>query len=158
MKRQRILIGDCERNFVKEAREALKGSYEVTTASSRKESLEKAKNECPDMVIIGFLEPRGDSFRLYKELKENPETSNMPLLVVDVRPNNYSRKGWRKHERAQMDSEGYLTRPVESGELREAIERILRSSDLKPVELDEALERMEKLIEQVEKIEKMLIT
>lgn len=158
MERQRILIGDCERNFVEEAREALKGSYEVTTASSRKESLEKAKNERPDIVIIGFLEPRGDSFRLYKELKENPETSNMTLLVVDVRPENYSRKGWRKHERAQMDSEGYLTRPVESGELREAIERILRSSDLKPVELDEALERMEKLIEQVEKIEKMLIT
>lgn len=158
MERQRILIGDCERNFVEEAREALKGSYEVTTASSRKESLEKAKNERPDIVIIGFLEPRGDSFRLYKELKENPETSNMTLLVVDVRPENYSRKGWKKHERAQMDSEGYLTRPVESGELREAIERILRSSDLKPVELDEALERMEKLIEQVEKIEKMLIT
>ena len=120
--------------------------------------MEKAKNECPDMVIIGFLEPRGDSFRLYKELKENPETSNMPLLVVDVRPENYSRKGWRKHERAQMDFEGYLTRPIEFGELREAVEKILRSSDPRPVELDEALERMEKLIEQVEKIEKMLIT
>ena len=158
MKRQRILIGGCEPNFVEEAKKALKGSYEVTTASSRKESFEKTKNECPDMVIIGFLEPRGDSFRLYKELKENPETSNIPLLVVDVRPENYSRKGWRKHERAQMDFEGYLTRPIEVDELREAVEKILRSSDPKPVELDEALERMEKLIEQVEKIEKMLIT
>jgi CheY-like chemotaxis protein len=158
MKRQRILIGDCEPNFVEEARTALKGAYEVTTASSRKESLEKARSECPDAMIVGFLEPRGDSFRLYKELKENPETSNIPLLVVDVRPENYSRKGWRKHERAQIDFEGYLTRPIESGELREAVEKILRSSDPKPVELDEALERMEKLIEQVEKIEKMLIT
>jgi hypothetical protein len=53
---------------------------------------------------------------------------------------------------------GYLTRHIEIGELREAVEKILRSSDPKPVELDEALERMEKLIEQVEKIEKMLIT
>ena len=158
MKRQRILIGDCEPDFVAEAKKTLKSSYEVTLASSRKESLEKAKRECPDMVIIGFFEPRGDSFRLYKELKENPETSNIPVLVVDTRSENYSRKGWRRHERAQIDFEGYLTRPVESAELREAVERVLRSADLKPVELDEALEQMEKLLKQVERIEKMLTT
>jgi PleD family two-component response regulator len=156
MKRQRILIGDCESDFVAEASKALKGSYEVTVASSRKESLEKAKGECPDMVIVGFLEPRGDSFKLYKELKENPETSNIPLLVVDVRPEDYSRKVWRRHERAKMDIEGYLTRPIEFGELREAVERIFRSADPEPLALEETLERMEKLLEQVEKIEKML--
>ena len=70
MERRRILIGDGESGFLAEARKALGNSYEVSVASSRKESLGKARGECPDMVIIGFLEPRGDSFKLYKELRE----------------------------------------------------------------------------------------
>jgi PleD family two-component response regulator len=156
MERRRILIGDGEPDFVAEARKALEDSYEVTVASSRKESLEKARRECPDVVIVGFLEPRGDSFKLYKELREDPTTRNTLLLIVDVRPEEHSRKGWRRDERTQVDVECYLTRPVEIPELRETVARSLRSAEPKRMELEEVLEQMEGLLKRVERIEKML--
>jgi CheY-like chemotaxis protein len=156
MEKRKILIGDSEPGFVAEAKEALEGSYEVTAASSRKESLRKVRRECPDVIIIGFLEPKGDSFRFYKELKEDPTTANVPLIVVDVRSEDYFRKGWRRSERIQMDIEGYLTRPVEAAELREALAMVLRNAGPKSMELEEVLKQMEKLLKRVERIEKML--
>jgi DNA-binding response OmpR family regulator len=157
MERKRILIVDSEPDFVAKARKTLEGSYQVSVASSREEGLEKAKREYPDLVIVGFLEPRGSSFKLHKELRENLTTREIPLLVVDVRPEEHSRKGWTRDEGMQMDAEGYLTRPIESDELREEVARVLKSVTAKPVELEEVLEQMEMLLKRVEKIEKMLV-
>lgn len=156
MEKQRILIVGSELGFITEARKALEASYEVSVASSKAEGLEKAKRESPDLIIIGYLEPRGDSFKLHKELRREIATRNIPLLIVDVRPEEHSRKGWRLDEGMQMEAEGYLTQPVDPNELREEVARILKSAAPRPVELEDILEQMEILLRRVERIERML--
>ncbi len=157
MERQRILVVDREPAFLRTARAALEDLYEVSVASTRSEGLEKAEREAPDMVIIGFLEPRGDAFKLHKELKGSAETSGVPLLVVDVRPEEHSRKGWRKEEGAQMDAEYYISRPIEPTELAELVGDILETVAPKSVELDDILERMERVLKRMEKVEELLV-
>lgn len=157
MERKKILIVDSEPGFVARARKALEGHYQVEVASSREEGLEKAKRGYPDLIIVGYLEPRGNSFKLHKDLRENLTTREIPLLVVDVRPEEHARKGWTREEGMQMDAEGYLSRPVDPDELREEVASILKSVAAKPVELEDVLEQMEMLLKRVEKIEKMLV-
>lgn len=157
MKRHRILVVDSEPDFVKTVREALNSSHEISAASTRKEGLNKAKRETPHMVILGYLEPRGDAFKLHKELRETLVTKNIPLLVVDVSPEEHTRKGWRRKEGMHMDAEDYISRPVKPAELAELVGGILEIATPKPMELRDALEQMEMILKRVDKIEEMLL-
>lgn len=158
MKQHRILVVDSEPDFINTVREALDTSYEVSVASTKKEGLNKAKRETPHMVILGYLEPRGDAFEMHKELRETLVTKNIPLLVVDVSPGEHTRKGWRRDEGMQMDAEDYISRPVEPAELAKLVEEILEERAApKPLELREVVEQMERVLKRVDKIEKMLL-
>lgn len=157
MKRRKILVVDREPAFLKAARGALEGLHEVSVASTRSEGLEKAEREAPDMVIIGFLEPRGDAFKLHKELRGSLRINRMPLLVIDVCPEEHSRKGWRREEGSQMDAEDYVSRPIEPKELAELVGDILETAVPKSVELEDMLEHMERVLKRMEKIEDLLV-
>ena len=154
MKKLKILVVDNKHDFVKLARNVLGISgYQVFTISDRKGGLEMARKETPDLVIVGALEPQGDAFKLNKELRDSPETGNIPTLIVDVRPQEHSQEGWRWHEGMQMNAEDYLTRPIEPAELVGAVKRILdRVTSQRPVDSSEILNRMEETLRRVEKL------
>jgi len=158
MSEKRILVVDMEPAFIRTARQALRDRYQLSIASSRSEGLEKARQEAPDMIIVGFTEPRGDSFRLHQELNKDHRTSQTPLLIVDVCPAEHCRKGWRGEEGKQMHAEDYIARPVEPAELAELVGEILDKATPKPMEMDDMLEQMEKVLERIEKIEKLLVS
>ncbi|MBA7674119.1 hypothetical protein ES703_82326 [subsurface metagenome] len=155
MDRAKILIAGSDPGFVEAAREALQGLYAMGTAYSVNEALNRAKEERPEMVIIGFLEPRGRSFELHKQLRADLITEDIPLLVVDVRPEEHSRKGWRKNEGMQLDAEGYITQPIEPGELRQAAARIIGRAVQKE-EATETIDQVVAVLEQIKQVEKQL--
>lgn len=152
----RILIVGSDAAFVEETSDVLGNSYSVESACSREEGFKRARESLPEMVIIGFLEPRGDSFKFYKELRGDSVTQDISLLVIDVRPEEHLRKGWRKDHGMQLNAEGYLTQPVDPDELRRAITGIIgraaagKQGDMKTVE------QAHSVLEQMEQIEKGL--
>ena len=158
MKNLKILVVDNKPDFVKLARRVLGVSgYQVFATHNRKRGLEMVRREFPDLVIIGALEPRGDAFKLNKELGDSPETMRIPTLVVDVRPEEHTHKGWRWHEGMQMNAEDYLTRPIEPAELVRAVKRILsRITSQRPLDSSEILNRMEETLRRLEKLETSL--
>jgi len=105
----------------------------------------------------GQMEPRGDAFKFHKELKENPKTDIIPLLVIDVRPEEHSRRGWRKEEGAQMCAEDYISRPIEPAELTELVGDILETATPKSPEIEHLIEHIEKVLKRMEKIEELLV-
>lgn len=155
-RKQKVLVAGCELDFVASAKAALEAHYTVSVASSKKEALEKAKRGSPHLVVIGFLEPRGDSFKLHEELREAPATSDISLLVVDVRPQDHTRKGWRTYEGVRMNAEGYLTQPVDPDELREEVARVVLGAAAERVDSKEVLEQIDLVLRRVERIEKAL--
>jgi len=156
MKQHKILVVDSEPDFIKTVRKALDTSYQVSIASTRKEGLSEAKKETPHMVILGYLEPQGDAFQLHKELREGLTTKNIPLLVVDVSPEEHTRKGWRREEGMQMNADDYISRPVEPPDLLELVGEILDRAATKPMELRDALKQMEGILKRVDKVGEML--
>jgi DNA-binding response OmpR family regulator len=138
------------------AKVSLEDSFEVVVASSKKEGMEKVRRETPDLIILGYLEPRGTSFGFHKELRSDQATREVPLLVVDVSPDAHSQKGWKRDEGLQMEAHDYISRPVEPATLRKAVESILCRTGTKPLEIAEVLDRMVELLRRVDTIEKQL--
>ena len=105
----KILVIGNEAEFLERAKESLDAAeYDVSVTSDEEEALKKAKEEAPDAIILGYMEPRGSAFKLHSELREGWLTKNIPLLVVDVNSDEHTRKGWRREEGMMMDAENYI--------------------------------------------------
>ena len=105
----KILVIGNEDGFLERAKESLDSAeYDVSLISDEEEALKKAKEETPDAIILGYMEPRGSAFRLHSELREGWLTKNIPLLVVDVNSDEHASKGWRREEGMMMDAENYI--------------------------------------------------
>jgi DNA-binding response OmpR family regulator len=122
---KRILVADMDPGFLKTVGEYLRKQFDISHAINPDTALRKAESEQPDLIVLGYFEPRGESFNLHNELRERASTASIPILVVDVAPRDHLRKGWNRVEGLQMEAEGYLTRPLDAKTLNCEIKRIL---------------------------------
>lgn len=124
-KGNRILIIDDELDFVEALRVTLEAkSYQVTTATSRVQGLEEMKQP-PDIVVLGTVSPAGQAFAFHNWIKQHPRYRDVPLLVIDARPDERLIRGWRKFEGMQLESEDYVSKPIEPAVLVPRIQRLL---------------------------------
>lgn len=156
-RKPRILIVDSETDFRARAQSALEGVYELTFASSREDALAKVKHGSPDLIVVGYIEPRGNAYRLHKDLRGEMATMNIPLVVVDVRPEEHLRKGWRRDEGMQMDAEEYISRPIEPSEFKATVGKVLQKASGMPMDIKQVLRQMEDTLEEIDKVEKLLV-
>lgn len=59
----------------------LKG-YQVVIAADGQEGLNLAAKEKPDLVLLDVMMPRLNGLEALKRLKDNPETKNIPVVVI----------------------------------------------------------------------------
>ena len=123
----KILIVDDDPIFVDSVKTAFEAkSYVLLTAYSRTEGFKKVRDENPNLILLGTTMPRGSAFELHKELKDDLQYRNIPMLVVDASPENHAQKGWRRDEGLMLDAEDYISRPVEPDLLLQRVEELLR--------------------------------
>jgi diguanylate cyclase (GGDEF)-like protein len=58
--------------------------FEVTTASSGKEYLEKIKKETPDIIILDVMMPEISGLELLRQIRQDPKTMAIPILLVSA--------------------------------------------------------------------------
>ena len=56
--------------------------YEVITATSGQEALEKVESEKPDIVLLDVMMPGMDGFEVCSRIKSNPEQAHIPVVMV----------------------------------------------------------------------------
>ncbi len=62
--------------------------FEVATAENGTEAWTRlSQGGLPDLIISDFLMPQMDGFSLFKEIKKNAETKNIPVLILTSRKN-----------------------------------------------------------------------
>ena len=116
MKKQRkVLVVGSIPDFHLLVGKSLEDQFDVVYASSENEGLSKARTERVEVLLLGYLEPRGSSFRLHKKLREGWITKHIPQLVVDVHFPGQPEKAWNSEEAMQMDAEDYLS--IEPGDV-----------------------------------------
>jgi len=123
---EKILIIDDESDFVEAFRRTLQAkSYQVVTASSKAEAEKMIRAEEPHVVVLGTIAPAGQAFSLYQWLKQHSRYGDIPLLVIDARPEERPFKGWRRFEGMQLLSEDYVSKPIEPAALVPRIQSLL---------------------------------
>lgn len=127
---RKILTCDDEKNIVRLIQVNLeRQGYEVVTAYNGRECLEKVASEHPDLIVLDLMMPEMTGFEVLEELKKNPETQNIPVIMLTARTQDQDvLRGW------QSGVECYLTKPFNPIELLTFIKRIFAMEEQKPVE------------------------
>ena len=82
----KILLVDDEPDFLSVIRMRLsKSGYDVVCAHHGKDALDKLKLKRPDVIISDVMMPVMDGVDLYQEIKKNPETKNIPVIIITVK-------------------------------------------------------------------------
>jgi len=124
-----ILVVDDEADFTEALKKSLEAkSYQVITATNRSEAEELARNQRPDLVVVGTIRPRGAAFQLHLWLKETPRFSDMPLVVVDAPVEKRLIKGWLMDEGLALQAEYYVSKPIKPDSLVATIEALLEKA------------------------------
>ncbi len=116
----KILVVSSAPELAEITEKAVSGSFEVAYASNEQEGLDQARKEMPDMIVLGYIEPQGTAFELHRKLRGGWITKNIPLLIVDLYPQDQSRRVLTMEEGLQIEADEYI-----AGEDYEAITRLL---------------------------------
>ncbi|MFC1967606.1 response regulator [Chloroflexota bacterium] len=123
-KMKKILLIDDEPDFVEACSKTLSAKTCQVLAGDKSRIEEMMKDE-PDMIVLGTLAPAGDAFKLHRWLKGHPRYRDIPLLIIDARPEERATRGWRREEGMQLEAEGYVSKPIEPAALALRIQSML---------------------------------
>ena len=103
--------------------------YEVIGAEDGGAALELARREHPDIILLDVMMPVMDGFEVLKNLKENPSTEAIPVIILSAVPpvegeRNAIGKG----------AEHYLAKPCDPDVLQLTIKVALREAGIVPDE------------------------
>lgn len=96
-------------------------NYEIIMAHDGKETLEKVEAENPDLILLDIMMPKLSGYEVCQQLKENPATSPIPILVVTAL---YEQGDIEKAVNAGCDD--FLSKPINSAELKIRVRSMLR--------------------------------
>ncbi|MFO7995577.1 MAG: response regulator [Dehalococcoidia bacterium] len=127
----KVLIIDDEPDFAEALRMTLEAkAYRVITATNKAQGQDKMK-EGPDVVVLGTVTPIGQAFSFHNWVKQHPRYKDVPVMVIDSRPEERFIKGWRKFEGMQLESDDYVAKPIEPASLVLRIRRLLEEATRK---------------------------
>ena len=96
-------------------------SYDVITASSGKEALQKLKEEKLDMILLDVMMPEISGYEVCKIVKNNPETQFVPVLMLTALSELEDRiKG------IEAGADDFLTKPINRLELKIRVKSMLK--------------------------------
>ncbi len=58
--------------------------YEVVTANSGREALEKVKKERPDVILLDVMMPDMSGWDVCKKIKEDASTKDIPVIMLTI--------------------------------------------------------------------------
>lgn len=117
----RILIADDEEHIgylIKFQME--KAGFEVVWKLDGRAALEAVRAERPDLAILDVMMPRLSGFEVLQQLKADPETAEIPVIMLSARGQEEELvKGF------DMGAADYVVKPFSPGELLARVRRHL---------------------------------
>ena len=110
--RPRILLADDNSDMRDYIRRLLGPEYEVTAVADGAAALDALRRERPDLVVSDVMMPHLDGFGLLREIRTDPETRGLPVLLVSARAGEESRV-----EGMEAGADDYLVKPFGAREL-----------------------------------------
>ena len=107
-----LAVDDNNINIKLLSRTLTNNNFAVLTASSGKEAIKAADDEKPDLILLDVIMPEMDGYETCKILKQNPETSHIPIIFLSAKNETIDKaKGFA------LGASDYLTKPFDPIEI-----------------------------------------
>ncbi|MEA3459683.1 MAG: response regulator [Chloroflexota bacterium] len=119
---QRVLVVDDEPDVVEFIIRALQDEdegWEFDSAADGFEAGLKVSTFEPDLIILDLVMPNVDGFEVCRQVKGNPETEEIKILVVTGYPEHVKKA-------TKCGADDYMVKPLEIKELRKKARRLLK--------------------------------
>jgi two-component system response regulator AtoC len=121
---KRVLIVDDEKNMRWVLRQALEGEgFDVAEAEDGKSALDAVSDQMPDIMILDHRMPPPDGMEVLRRLRSKGEV--FPIIMLTAHGNVQ-----QAVEAMKAGASEYLTKPFDLEELKLAMEKALKYSDL----------------------------
>ena len=108
----RLLIADDNADMRAYLARLLRRYWQVETVADGEAALARARQSPPDLVLSDVMMPRLDGFELLRELRADPRTSSVPVVLVSARAGAES-----AIEGLEAGADDYLVKPFSAREL-----------------------------------------
>jgi DNA-binding response OmpR family regulator len=112
MSRKILIVDDEEviRKFIKI--HLLKLGYEVAEAADGEQAMEQLGRDDFDLLICDILMPKKDGWEVIREMKSNPKTKSIPVIVLTAKNEDSDMfKGYN------LGANYYMTKPFTKAQL-----------------------------------------
>ena len=136
-KHPKILVVDDDEALVAAVTAVLESkSYEVVTANSKEEGMERVKDSKPDLIILDVMMSRvTDGFQASRELKSDPQTAHIPILMLTSIHQEMDEKlspGFVRYSPETDDEylpvDDFVEKPIQPSDLLSRVEKLLKKT------------------------------
>ncbi|MFN8377255.1 MAG: response regulator [Anaerolineae bacterium] len=143
-----VLVADDEQMTTVMLQHILeRAGYRVTTVHDGQAALEAAQEIAPDILLLDILMPVLNGFEVLQRLREQPETANLPTILITAN----AREPADVARGLRLGADDYIQKPFAPPELLARIESKLRSS-----RLERALQQRTSELEQLLRVSQTL--
>lgn len=122
----RILLVDDNADMRDYVRRLLSQCYTVEVATDGLTALQRIRQQPPDLVLTDVMMPGLDGFELLRELRADPETQQIPIILLSARAGAESRL-----EGLAAGADDYLIKPFSARELLARVESSLKLAQVR---------------------------
>ena len=129
--KERILLVDDDLDFLEMHKAVLVNhGFEVMTATSAQEGLEKVRAEMPDLIVLDLMMEKHDAgFSFSKQIKSDPLFKKIPILMVTAVADATGYKFSLERDGYWMKTDAFLDKPVDPSVLIDKVESLLEKKE-----------------------------
>ncbi|MBW4583662.1 ATP-binding protein [Aetokthonos hydrillicola Thurmond2011] len=122
----RILVVDDNADMRDYLYRLLSQRYEVEAVEDGMAAIATIRQGIPDLVLTDVMMPKLDGFSLLRELRSDPQTQNLPIILLSARAGEESRI-----EGLEAGADDYLIKPFSARELLARVEANLKMAQMR---------------------------
>jgi two-component system alkaline phosphatase synthesis response regulator PhoP len=118
----KILVVDDELDILELIRHTLaKEGFEVHVAANGSQAIDQTAKVNPEIILMDVMMPVMDGMEACRQLKENPETKNIPVVFLTARSEEFAELAG-----FEAGADDYIAKPIRPRVLLSRIKAILR--------------------------------
>lgn len=126
MSKKYILVVDDDPDLVETVSMMLESKgCEVGMAYDGVEGEESIKQRAPDLVILDVMMPRKDGYALCAELKSNPKTRNIPVVLLTAVGEAVPSTRYSHADGMATEADDYIPKPIDTEGLWKVVSNLI---------------------------------
>ncbi|MEJ2545626.1 MAG: response regulator, partial [Calditrichaceae bacterium] len=98
-------------------------SFKIIPSYDGIDGQNKAKTESPDLIILDVMMPEKDGFKVFYDLQNDPETKDIPIIMLTGVADKVGIQFFKKDMKAFMGKEpvDYIEKPLDPEKLKSSV-------------------------------------